>query len=394
MTRRRNRAEIDRLHGQGLPAGLDDTALLRLAHRRTPNNTIRVASRLQALAQGFSPIANAPDLYKRAHDVWALRPAEEGPGFVLIRLCEEPSVDMVRNAQQLDPADLRDAHEVLHGREPIEDGGPLTEGVQDLEEAEYEIGDRVAMLHRGQLADAMVVFINPSEALADLMMAGTGEHVRDVPMEHLMPCGCGDAEVDDSPESVVIELVSTLAGDGEEDPFEPLMEASSKRSAADDTYSYESGHSFSQETDIDTMVEVTQAFRPILYSGQIALPADRVFEVAGYTPGTDEETDAMGGVDVPNPLYPEEDDDPAQFVRIRLKDSDTGVEVYVLPLEFERFLSARGQFPKPLVRHRSKTPPPAKEDLSDVSGLQSLPEEKPRETSRDVTRTDRPPSES
>jgi len=234
----------------------------------------------------------------------------------------------------------------------------------------------------------MIVLINPNEGLADLLIDATQEHVQDIPMDHLMsPCG-GAAAEDEA--AIVVELVPSLGGGGE-DPFDPGVEPSSKAAQ------YEPGKSFGQETDIGNVIEVMVPFRPILYGGQIALPEGRLFEVTGYSPGTDQRADQMGHIDVPNPLYPEEGDNPAQFLRLKIQDEETGVEVVILPLEFERFMSARGTFPRKPSKHRSRTPTPkptseeeAEDDRSDTQLTPTVITEAP--TQREVTRRERIPS--
>lgn len=54
---------------------------------------------MHALREGFEPIG--ADLYRRAHYIWQLRPAESGDGFVLVRLREErdPAVLLSPTAQ-------------------------------------------------------------------------------------------------------------------------------------------------------------------------------------------------------------------------------------------------------------------------------------------------------
>lgn len=102
----------DRAYGRGLPANIDTERLARLLQqRRVP----RVASASVAMAKGFEPIGGG--LYRKAHTIWALKPAEDGEGYVLLRVRDEvaPGIEPRRTAQNRDPyADTMD----LEGQPP------------------------------------------------------------------------------------------------------------------------------------------------------------------------------------------------------------------------------------------------------------------------------------
>ena len=87
--------ERDRAYGASLPVGVD---MRRLAERLAP----RVASVTTAMAQGFEPVAGASGIFRRAHALWAIRPAVDGQGCVIIRLRDEPAPGIEpRRAQQV-----------------------------------------------------------------------------------------------------------------------------------------------------------------------------------------------------------------------------------------------------------------------------------------------------
>lgn len=149
----------DRAHGAGLPATLSDRSYDRLRGR--------FASRTAAINAGYAPIEGQPNLYRKAHQVWTLNPADDGDGYVLVRQREERAVDL-----------------------------------------RPQVGDRVAFRRQGQLADAMVVLINPTTEVADLL-TDDGEHETEVPLDQLM-------EPMDPDPIMVIELAPDGASN---DPF-------------------------------------------------------------------------------------------------------------------------------------------------------------------------------
>lgn len=238
------------LRDRGLPSRVN---LNRLAERMS--GAVRVASHTSAMAQGFEPVSDRPNVYKRAHMLWALRPSEQGSGYVLVRLQDEP-------APGIEPRRARRAGAVV---------------VQVAVETDTD----------------------PAEA--------------EIPIDHDVTVPLHLARVAEVPTQL------------------------------------------KHETDIGELVEVRQAFRPILYGGALTLPANRLLTVSGHSEGAPD-ADEVVGLDLTQPLYPEEGDDPANFVRIRLRDDETGVEVAILPLEFERFMDARGSYPKAPARHRSTRP--------------------------------------
>ena len=264
--------EHDRNLGAGLPSKVNTSRLARLmSEKRLP----RVANVAQAMAHGFAPIDGRPGLFRKGHALWNVRAAEDGNGYVIIRLRDEP-------APGIEPR--RAQHAGL--------GGP----------------------RRAQHVEVQV-------------------HV----------------EPETESESMVIEL---------EDPASPsmlpddpmLIPLGEVHIAQSDT-----APSMGHQSDIGELIEVTDHFSPLLYGGELMIPEGRLFEVVGQSPGTPD-ADAMVGLELTNPLYPEEDDNPSNFVRLRLRDDESGVEIAVLPLEFERFMSARGIYPKAPIHHRSRKP--------------------------------------
>lgn len=75
----------DRHHGHGLPACVN---VERLAQRWT---TPRVRDRAEALRRGFEPVQGHRNLLRKAHTLWTVKKAEDGEGYVLLRLRDEPS---------------------------------------------------------------------------------------------------------------------------------------------------------------------------------------------------------------------------------------------------------------------------------------------------------------
>lgn len=82
----------DRLHGQGLPSSFSSQSLARIA--RKLSGAKRYANVVQVMADGYEP-TEEPNRYRKAHAIWALCPAEEGEGYVLIRQREERAPDLL-----------------------------------------------------------------------------------------------------------------------------------------------------------------------------------------------------------------------------------------------------------------------------------------------------------
>lgn len=121
--------------------------------------------------------------------------------------------------------------------------------------------------------------------------------------------------------------------------------------------------SLSHEVDFNEAVEVHTSFAPLLYGGDVVIPAGRPMTVSGQHPPTPE-SDRIADPHISTPLYPETEDEVLGMVRIRLEDDETGVEVSLLPLEFERFVRALGeQYPKEPVEHRSRSRPAPPEGI-------------------------------
>lgn len=280
--------------------------------------TRHVASRTAAMAQGFEPVAGHPDMYRKAHDIWDLRPAEDGEGYMLVRKQEELAPDLRRTAR----------------REPS---------------PEYAVGQRVAFTHRGQLADAMIVFINPTHEVADLLTTEGDEHVHDVPTNHLMaPTG---APAEDAG-AIVIDLASM--GGGAQGPFEPAIEPTSKLA-----------RSWFEIGAPGQMVEATTSFRPAMMgpSGG-GIQQHQIYTVeSSHRP--DARLDRLEGV--PNPISPEERGAPSmqdpyterRFWRIKLVDDD-GNAIWIAPHEYDKYFELRSATPELGESESAEpTPPPA-----------------------------------
>lgn len=255
--------EHDRNMGAGLPSTVNTGRLARLmAERHLP----RVASVTQAMSQGFEPVDGQPGLFRRGHALWNVRAAEDGNGYVIIRLRDEPAPGIEpRRAQHIEVQVHLDEEE-----EPIALEGPPVPSMTP----------------------------QPRE---DTVLIPLGEvHVA--------------------------------------------------------TERYDPPTSMKHDTDIGELVEVTAAFSPLLYGGELVIPEGRQFTVTGQHAGTPE-ADQIAAPDLSNPVYPERGDHPGDFIRLGLKDDETGVEIKVLPLEFERFIRARGVYPKaPIQPYRLPRP--------------------------------------
>lgn len=260
---------------RGLPSDVDVARVARkLQHARLP----RVASLGAALAQGFEPVYGHAGIYRKAHALWAIRQAEDGEGYVVLRLRDEP-------APGIEP---RTATTVT-----------VSVDIEDEPEPEPEPEAEVALV---------------LEEDPDLMHG----------LEH-----------------GAIVLARRVA---QQDPA---------------SYKQTTPPSLRHETDIGTLVEVRKPFSPILYSEALVIPKDRLFEVDGYHPA-DPMSDRIADPGISNPVYPEGPDagqQGSEYMRIRLKDTESGVIISVLPLEFERYLDPRGQFPKKPVKHRNRGKP-------------------------------------
>ena len=177
-----NQFDKDRLFAQGLPSSLSSDALERIANP-PKDSFLRVASHIQAIQDGFEPIPEAEGLYRKAHNIWALQPAEQGEGYVLVRLHEERDVDC---------------------REASSKQASITQQSHD-NKADVIVpicGQRVAFVHKGQLAEAMVVFVHPSCELVDLALRGPepkaeAEIIMAVPTNQLMQVGEPTVELTD-----------------------------------------------------------------------------------------------------------------------------------------------------------------------------------------------------
>lgn len=180
--------DSDRLHGAALPAGLSDRAFHKLASRyggidtgtvktaqvtpppvapakpkapgaapAAPAEEVEVESPALAKAAGFTAIGTG--MYRRGHEVWAMRRSDEGK-FVLVRLREERAPDM------------RD-----------ENRGKLTASKRQG----LKVGDKVFAIRHGQVMPAMVLVVKDQGGLADLDFGG-GMVEEDVPSSL---CSCG-----------------------------------------------------------------------------------------------------------------------------------------------------------------------------------------------------------
>lgn len=263
--------------GAGLPSNLNSS---RLARRLEERGLPRVASLTEAMAQGFEPVKGESGMWRRAHALWHIRTAEDGDGYVIVRVRDEPAP----------------------GIEPRRAAVEVKVRIEDDEEPESEV-ELVPADMPGMPREEAIMF--PLGEIHIAQQLAPGQYV---------------------PE-----------GGGAPRPYDPPT-------------------SMGHETDFGELIEVTQSFRPILYGGELVIPEGRLFEVSGQHPG-DPEADQAAAPNITNPMYPEEDDEPGNFVRIRLQDDLTGAEISVLPLEFERFLSPRGSYPKQPERHRSKPRP-------------------------------------
>lgn len=43
------------------------------------------------MAQGFEPVDGRPGIFRKAHALWAIKAAEDGEGYVILRLRDEPA---------------------------------------------------------------------------------------------------------------------------------------------------------------------------------------------------------------------------------------------------------------------------------------------------------------
>jgi hypothetical protein len=213
MSRRKDHYHNDRLHGQGLPASLGDDTYVKLA---------RTAAHKAARRQGYEPIEDQPDHYRKGHAIWALRPAEDDSGFVLVRQRDERAPDLLA------------IETTAHVEAP-------TQKTASVRRRFYAtVGQRVRFVHRGQLSDAIVVLVSPEGEYSDLMVEDTGEHITDVPTDQLSECDCDCHSDDEAPtqsdpepeqgddEEDTSELVELLAG-----PLDPFVPKQGQRSPLD-----------------------------------------------------------------------------------------------------------------------------------------------------------------
>lgn len=298
--------ERDRLYGAGLPANVN---MDRLARRVQEARLPRVASLSQARAQGFEPVPEEPGLYRKAHAIWAIRTAEDGEGYVVVRLRDEPAPGIEpRTARRADMS----VTVTLDTPEPAPESRPEdTLVLAPLPPLELPITDD----------------LRPDEACA---RAPEPRNVADfvlVAQQQNPPMGPGEYR----PE-----------GGG---PVQNYHNVPTQ---------------LKHETDPGTWVQTNQPFSPFLYKGELVVPEGRDFTLDGQHPATPK-ADAIGDPGISNPVYPNpaEGDNPGDYVRIRLKDDTTGVVISVLPFEFRRFFDARGDFPRAPVPHRSKPRRPA-----------------------------------
>jgi len=132
----------DRARGQALPAGVNLTRIARIqAERSLP----RVPDRLAALRSGFELVDGRRDLLKRAHALWAIKKAEDGDGYVLLRLRDEPSPTVLEKMAKHAQVNygLRYSAAALYRKAQLEDAVPgnIAAVARDFE----------PMLHGGQV---------------------------------------------------------------------------------------------------------------------------------------------------------------------------------------------------------------------------------------------------
>lgn len=167
--RARNPVKVDRLHGRGLPAQLDEAAYGRLQQRT-------------------------------AHPIWELRPDDagaEGADYQLVRKREEPAVDLRKTASKVASA-------------PV--------GLQ--------IGDRVAWVRKGEVAPAIVINVHQAPQTADVEFEDSGETEFDIPLDMLVVSTDAAVDLPAIGEPTVGTPQATGPNGG--DPFQPMIEPSSK----------------------------------------------------------------------------------------------------------------------------------------------------------------------
>ena len=131
---------------------------------------------------------------------------------------------------------------------------------------------------------------------------------------------------------------------------------------------------FGHQSDIGEQVTVLQSFSPALYGDALVIPKGRLFEVSGHS-APNPDADMILGMGFDEPVYPSKGEPPAKYTRIRLQDDLTGVEIAVLPWEFNKFLQpGSADAAKPVVNHtpsRQRAPtvpsrPTNEEEWADV----------------------------
>lgn len=233
----------NRLRGQGLPTGLQESNLKRLAERMS-GRQIRIANR-DCLPNGFTQ--DKSGFIRQGHALWELRDAEDGMGgYVLVRKEEERAPDMHTTASLelgLKPRVSKSAaSSVATAESNLSQGHTL------------RTGTKVATYRHGRVASGVIVKVVPSTGAVINFADGSSQ---EVPIDQLFQDEPdqekdgekgddedGDEDLKEMGEGLGIpvndivgeeaELVNELGEDLEDlveilaDPYEPDIEPSSK----------------------------------------------------------------------------------------------------------------------------------------------------------------------
>lgn len=169
--------ERDRAHGARLPHSVNHR---RLARRLDELHVRRVRSITAAMAQGYEPLEGYAFTYKRGHALWAIRPAEDGHGYVVLRVRDEPAPGIeprvAYDRRQLPP--VGSYVEVYHEFQPSlggDVGPPLRRGTQwkvsdELDDyRQLSRGDRTVWVEAHELVRNTLQTKHPAPSRPDLV---------------------------------------------------------------------------------------------------------------------------------------------------------------------------------------------------------------------------------
>lgn len=186
----------------------------------------------------------------------------------------------------LDPETLVDSHEVMHGREPEESSAYVEEVREEQKErsARLERGQRVLAVRQGQVAEAIITVIHPTERAVELMFGD--QQTETLPIELIITDADPDLGMDlDAPEPEP-ELPEPMI-ESDDDDVELIEDGDVPFMAVQPGYemmklSQRLAVKFNEGSSYRDYVKATEEFAPVAYDGSVIIPAGSVMTTFGW----------------------------------------------------------------------------------------------------------------